>query len=85
MSLPLRGRMVLLKCASGPSMVCGVPILIAFAAIDTRGQTTTPVINPVLRLEKPKYLLGESIRFRVGVETDGSGSIPHDLKKPCSL
>lgn len=66
--------------------VYGILLLIALAAIDTSGQGTTDVrIHPVLRLEKPKYMLGEAIRFRVGVETDGSGAIPHDLRKPCSL
>jgi hypothetical protein len=77
--------MVFLTRASSWLISCGVLLLIAFAASDTCGQTTSQVIRPVLRLEKPEYLLGESIRFWVGVETDGSGSIPRDLRKPCSL
>jgi len=66
-------------------MSYGAVLFIAFAAIHTSGQAAAQVIRPILRLEKPEYLLGESIRFWVGVETDGSGSIPRDLRKPCSL
>lgn len=73
--------MLPLKLASSRVTVYGVLFMVAFAAIDTSAQ----VIHPVLRLEKPKYLLGESVRFWVGVETDGPGSIPLDLRKPCSL
>jgi hypothetical protein len=36
-------------------------------------------------LEKPRYLLGESIRFWVGVEADPPGLIPREFRKPCSL
>ena len=42
-------------------------------------------IEPVLRLEKPRYVLGESIRFWVGVTSKNSAAIPEELKKPCSL
>jgi hypothetical protein len=77
--------MVLLKLALSRLTIYGVLLLTALAAIDTSGQSTAQVVRPVLRLEKPKYLLGESIRFWVGVETDGSASIPSDLRKPCSL
>lgn len=54
-------------------------------AIYSWGQTTETVIHPVLRLEKPKYLLGESIRFWVGVEVEPPGVIPHEVRKACSL
>ena len=70
--------------ASSRLTVYSVLLLIAFTAIACE-QSTAQVIHPVLRLEKPKYLLGESIRFWVGVETDGSAPIPHNLRKPCSL
>jgi hypothetical protein len=63
----------------------GVLFLIASAVIDTSGQSAAHSIHPVIRLEKPKYLLGESMRFWVGVEAEGSGVIPRDLRKPCSL
>jgi hypothetical protein len=76
--------MMLLKRAHHLT-IYSIVFLIVFTAIDASGQNTTLVIHPVLRLEKPKYLLGESISFWVGVETDGSGSIPHELWKPCSL
>jgi len=52
----------------GCSRVYGVLLLIPLAAIATSGQGTTDVrMHPVLRLEKPKYVLGESVRFWVGV------------------
>lgn len=78
-------RVLLLKRDSNRCRVYCVLLLAAFGAIDTSGQSTAQVIHPVLRLEKPKYLLGESIRFWVGAEPDGSGPIPDDLRKPCSL
>lgn len=58
---------------------------VAFTAIDNSAQTPVPMIHPILRLEKPKYLLGESVRFWVGVETDRTSPIPAELRKPCSL
>jgi hypothetical protein len=42
-------------------------------------------VAPILRLEKPKYLLGESVRFWVGVEPKNSSVIPPELQRPCSL
>jgi hypothetical protein len=58
----------------------------SFPAIGAYGQSTGAAIHPVLRLEKPKYLLGESIRFWVGVEAEPpSGIIPRELRKACSL
>ena len=66
-------------------MIYHTLLLIALVAIDVSGQNTTQLIRPVLRLEKPKYVLGESIRFWVGVENDGAGPIPSDLRSPCSL
>jgi len=60
-------------------------LFIAASVIETSGQSAADSIHPILRLEKPKYLLGESIRFWVGVEAEGSGSIPRALREPCSL
>lgn len=54
-------------------------------AIYAWGQTAGAVIHPVLRLEKPKYLLGESIRFWIGVEVEPPNVIPPELRKACSL
>jgi hypothetical protein len=65
-------------------LLAGVLAFIALAVIDASGQGTA-LIHPVLRLEKPKYLLGESIRFWVGVESERSAVIPLGLRKPCSL
>lgn len=63
----------------------GVLLFIAAAVVETSGQSATDSIHPILRLEKPKYLLGESIRFWVGVAAEGSGLVPRNLRKPCSL
>jgi hypothetical protein len=42
-------------------------------------------VEPFLRLEKPKYLLGETIRFWVGVNVKNSSAIPKEAMKPCTL
>lgn len=42
-------------------------------------------VQPVLRLEKPRYVLGEAIRFWVGVIPKNSSVIHEELRKPCSL
>jgi hypothetical protein len=60
-------------------------IAACFAAVDTWAQSSGGTIHPVLRLEKPRYLLGESIRFWVGVEAKPPGVIPPSLRQPCSL
>jgi len=39
----------------------------------------------VLRLEKPRYVEGEAVRFWVGVKPQNSQTIPQELRKPCSL
>jgi len=44
-----------------------------------------PSVEPVLRLEKPRYVLGEAIRFWVGVMPKNSTVIPEELRRPCSL
>ena len=48
-------------------------------------QDGPPGLQPVLRLEKPRYIEGESIRFWVGVKPNNSAKIPQELRKPCSL
>jgi hypothetical protein len=50
-----------------------------------RSQEVSVRVEPILRLEKPKYVLGEAIRFWVGVEPRNSAVIPQTLRKPCSL
>jgi hypothetical protein len=42
-------------------------------------------IEPILRLEKPRYIAGEAIRFWVGVKPKNTSTIPQELRKPCSL
>jgi|ERR1700722_3850048 hypothetical protein len=60
-------------------------IAASFVAVDSWTQSAGATIHPVLRLEKPKYLLGESIRFWVGVEVEPPDVIPRTLREPCSL
>jgi len=50
-----------------------------------RSQEIAASVQPILRLEKPKYVLGEAIRFWVGAEPRNSAVIPQTLRKPCSL
>ena len=56
------------------------PLSNGFASQNGRGG-----IEPVLRLEKPRYVAGEAIRFWVGVKPKSSPTIPQELWKPCSL
>ena len=51
----------------------------------TRAPGAVAGIQPVLRLEKPRYVVGESIRFWVGVSPKNSSVIPEEFRKPCSL
>jgi hypothetical protein len=60
-------------------------LICLLSAVPTWAQSAGATIHPVLRLEKPKYLLGESIRFWVGVEVEPPGVIPPSLRGPCSL
>ena len=56
------------------------PLSNGFASQNGRGG-----IEPVLRLEKPRYVEGEAVRFWVGVKPKNSPTIPRELWKPCSL
>jgi len=42
-------------------------------------------VEPVLRLDKPRYVLGETIRFWVGESSKDSTGIPESLRTPCRL
>ena len=42
-------------------------------------------VEPVLRLEKPRYAEGEAIRFWIGIKPKNSTVIPVELWKPCLL
>src|SRR5215472_18905640 len=59
---------------------CVSPLSNGFASQQERGR-----IEPVLRLEKPRYVEGEAVRFWVGVKPQNSQTIPQELRKPCSL
>ena len=50
-----------------------------------RSQDGRQGVEPVLRLEKHRYMMGEAIRFWVGVKPKNSPTIPQELRKPCSL
>src|SRR6266446_9809298 len=56
------------------------PLSNGFASQNGRGG-----IEPILRLEKPRYIAGEAIRFWVGVKPKNTPTIPQELRKPCSL
>jgi hypothetical protein len=42
-------------------------------------------IEPLIRLEKPQYALGEATRFWIGVKPKDSPVIAQEFGKPCSL
>jgi hypothetical protein len=42
-------------------------------------------VEPFLRLEKPRYVEGEAVRFWIGVKPKNSTVIPERFRKPCSL
>jgi hypothetical protein len=44
-------------------------------------QDSTAPIEPTIRLEKPKYVVGESVRFWVGVQSTNSLAIPQELRR----
>jgi hypothetical protein len=48
-------------------------------------QNVAGSVEPFLRLEKPKYLLGEAIRFWVGVNVKNSSATSREAMKPCTL
>jgi hypothetical protein len=56
------------------------PLSNGFASQNGRGG-----IEPILRLEKPRYIAGEAIRFWLGVKPKNTPTIPEELRKPCSL
>jgi len=56
----------------------------------TAGQVWTQDANPgyvaTLRLEKPRYLLGETLRFWVGMRSTNGRPIPEEvINRPCTL
>lgn len=59
---------------------CVFPLSNSFGSQDGRQE-----IEPVLRLEKHRYVVGETIRFWVGVMPKNSPTIAQELRKPCSL
>jgi len=54
-------------------------------AVEIWGQGTGAGLHPVLRLEKAKYLIGESIRFWVGVEVEPPGDTPAAMSPETKL
>jgi len=62
-----------------------VSLFVLLAAHLSWSQDAPTNMQPTLRLEKPKYLIDEAIRFWVGVEVKGPRAIPRELQKPCAL
>src|SRR6266704_4208115 len=54
-------------------------------SMEKSSENRAACVHPVLRLEKDYYVLGEAIRFWVGVMPKNSTVIPQELRKPCSL
>jgi hypothetical protein len=88
-SLVIRARMLTMRPFAlrlvGLCLVLAVggyvsPLSNGFASQNGRGG-----IEPILRLEKPRYIAGEAIRFWVGVKPKNTPTIPQELRKPCSL
>ncbi len=61
------------------------PLPVSLSRTQSGFSNAGPRIRPILRLEKLKYVLGESIRFWVGAEPQNSTFIAEELRKPCSL
>lgn len=76
-TFPLRLFWLCLILAEG---WCVSPLSTGFSSQKGRGG-----IEPVLRLEKSRYITGEAVRFWVGVKPKNSPTIPPELWKPCSL
>ena len=55
------------------------------STLETFSEDGAAGVQPVLRLEKSRYVLGEAIRFWVGVIPKNSSEIPEEFRKPCSL
>src|SRR5579863_8723222 len=51
-----------------------------------RAQDAAPGFEPTLRLEKPRYVLGEDVRFWVGMRSTSDQPIPEQvMNSPCRL
>lgn len=62
-----------------------LPVSTGSSSAGVSAENGGPDVEPVLRLEKPRYVLGEAIRFWVGRILKNSTAIPEELRKPCSL
>jgi hypothetical protein len=52
---------------------------------EAQSPTATVGVRPVLHLEKPRYVLGEAIRFWVGVSPKNSSLVAEEFRSPCHL
>jgi hypothetical protein len=72
-------------------VIVGLFLTVATGSSVSQSSTRIPSENgaagviPVLRMEKPRYVEGEAIRFWVGVRPKNSTVIPYELWNPCSL
>jgi hypothetical protein len=53
--------------------------------IELNSENGAAGVQPILRLEKPRYVLGEEIRFWIGAASKSSSGIPEQSRMPCSL
>src|SRR5258708_39209086 len=70
---------------AGLCLTVGTGSSVPPSSIEKSSENRAAGVQPVLRLEKDRYLLGEAIRFSVGGMPKNSTVIPHELTQPCSL
>src|SRR5580700_10329367 len=64
-------------------VVTGGSVSSSLAGISSENRAAD--VEPVLRLEKPRYVLGEAIRLWVGVSPKNSTEIPETHMTSCAL
>ncbi len=70
---------------AGLCLTVGTGSSVPPSSMEKSSENRAAGVQPVLRLEKDRYVLGEAIRFWVGVMPKNSTVIPQELRKPCSL
>lgn len=64
---------------------CLILILICLLPVSHGGKPQAPNAIPIIRLDKTRFALGESISFWVGVEQTGHAPIAKQYRKTCRL
>src|SRR5260370_27100657 len=70
---------------AGLCLTVGTGSSVPPSSMEKSSENRAAGVQPVLRLEKDRYVLGEAIRFWVGVMPKNSTVIPQELRKPCSV